>query len=131
MMMIIIIKRKTLICDFFLNHEALRSSKNSFKRVRTFQIELDHGSVGLIEETEENRSAQRVKPLGAMVKTNSKLSPHWWQLSNSLATASPLPPSDDDNTLIKMLFLYSYVIFLELTISLLYGLLRISGFILP
>ena len=83
---------------------------NSFKRVRTFQIELEFGNVGFFPppcKAREKRPGDEVvgfwgegksgvpggKPLGAKERTNNKLNPHmastpgvkpgphWWEAS--------------------------------------------------
>ena len=73
---------------------------NSFKRVRTFQIELEFGSVFFLGEGKTEVPGE--KPLGAKERTNNKLNPHmasttgfeprphWWETS-ALTTAPPLP----------------------------------------
>ena len=43
---------------------------NSFKRVRTFQIELEFGSVGFLGEGKSGVPGE--KPLGARERTNNK-----------------------------------------------------------
>jgi len=76
-------------------HEALTFIKNSLKRVRAFQIELEFG--------EKKTGVPGEKPLGARERTNNKLNPHmastpgfepgphWWEAS-ALTTAPPLLP---------------------------------------
>ena len=71
---------------------------NSFKCVRSFQIELEFGSVGFCGEGKTGET-----PLGARERTNNKLNPHmastlgfelephWWEAS-ALTTATPFLP---------------------------------------
>ena len=47
---------------------------NLFKRVRSFQIELEFGSVGFCGDGKTGESGE--KPLGARKRTNNKLNPH-------------------------------------------------------
>ena len=47
---------------------------NSFEHVHAFQIELEFGSVGFLENTGHRLPAE--KPLGARERTNNKLDPH-------------------------------------------------------
>lgn len=80
------------------------------------------------------------RPRTTGVPGEKNLSEQWWQSTANSAhiggswvilsplTAPPLLPNDDDKRLIKKMFLYSYILFLELTISLFYGLLRISDY---
>ena len=74
---------------------------NSFKCVRTFQIELEFGSVGFWGEGKTGVPGE--KPLTARERTNNKLNPHMastpafepgpdWSEASALTIALPLPP---------------------------------------
>ena len=85
----------------FLPTKHLRVHMNSFKCVRTFQIELEFGSVGFWGEGKTGVPGE--KPLGAKERTKNKLNPHmastpgfeprphWWEAS-ALTTAPSLAP---------------------------------------
>ena len=47
---------------------------NLFKCVRSFQIKLEFGSVGVCGEGKTGETGE--KPLGARKRTNNKLNPH-------------------------------------------------------
>ena len=90
-----------LFCKFVicLPTKHLGVHMNSFKRVRTFQIELEFGNVGFWREGKTGVPGE--KPLGAKERTNNKLNPHmastagfeprphWWEAS-AVTTAPPL-----------------------------------------
>ena len=61
-------------CNLF-NHEAPKSSRNSFKGVRAFLVKFELGNVGVFLWWEENRRTRR-KTLGPRTKANNKLNPH-------------------------------------------------------
>ena len=79
--------------------EHFKVRKNSLKRVRGLQIELEFGSVGFYGEGKPGVHGE--KPLGAKERTNNKRNPHmaqtlgfkpgphWWEAS-VLTTAPPL-----------------------------------------
>ena len=55
-------------------YEALKILKNSLKRVRAFQIQLEIGRVGF--RGEEKTGIPGEKHFGAKERTNNKLNPH-------------------------------------------------------
>ena len=83
-------------------HEAPKSSRNSFKVLRTFQVELEFRSVGFCGGRKTGVPGE--KPSEQETRTNNKLNPHmtpssgiepgphWWEAS-ALTTEPSLLPS--------------------------------------
>ena len=85
-------------CNLF-THEAPKSSRNSFKGVRTFQVELEFGKVGFYggRKTEEwpeknprskDENQHQTQPMHMTPSPGIEPGPHWWEAQ----VLSPLLP---------------------------------------